>query len=186
MSAARMDYEFAGWKANTDAINDHAARIDEMAARLDSQARRLELHSRLIGGLQQRVGELEKAKDVAETHADLMEALDKPKPMSWGERMRKEFSHQRSEAALYGRPWQVDCSAEIALIAEAEAAMKPEWRPMATAPRDGRWVLLRRGSEPRHFMVARAVLDRCWESATRFTNTDQAEGWLPIPGEDAP
>lgn len=177
MSAARMDYEFAGWKANTDAINDHAARIDEMAARLDSQARRLELHSRLIGGLQQRVGELEKAKDVAETHADLMETLDKPDPKSWGERMRTACAYMK----------KADDDWPHALIAEAEAAMKHEWRPMAAAPRDGRWVLLRyNGDVPRHFLVARAKLDRSWESAHRFTNTDQFDGWLPIPGEDAP
>lgn len=170
MSAARMDYEFAGWKANTDAINDHADRIDNYKRYIDRVIK--------IGvALEKRVAKLEKAKDVAETHADLMETLDKPDPKSWGQRMRTACAYMK----------KADDDWPHALIAEAEAAMKHEWRPMAAAPRDGRWVLLRyNGDVPRHFLVARAKLDRSWESAHRFTNTDQFDGWLPIPGEDAP
>ena len=61
--------------------------------------------------------------------------------------------------------------------------MKPGWRPMATAPRDGRWVVLRFGSS-RNFIVAAAEGGRRWRAKDgSLWDSIDFSGWLPIPGE---
>lgn len=74
---------------------------------------------------------------------------------------------------------------EDQLVAEVGELVRDrtEWRPMATAPRDGRWVMLRYEDRVRSYVAAVAVLDRCWESPYETSNECLFDGWLPIPVE---
>lgn len=72
---------------------------------------------------------------------------------------------------------------------EAEPAPTPQWQPMETAPRDGRWVLLRTplGS----LEVARFLGpgEKPWitKNGPHYGDYDRfLAGWFPIPGEEGP
>lgn len=161
MSAARVDYARHGMQNYANAINDHADRLDEMTARLESQAKRL-------------------AK-LEEPLAPKPQEAPQPDPKPWGKRTLEAIREEKR--------WAVSIISDRTcnLIAEAEAAMKPAWRPMATAPRDGRWVFLRiRNRTAPHQVPARVAYA---DSGAWGTGRDPLvgdvgfDGWLPIPGE---
>lgn len=163
------------------AINDHAERIDDLV-----EERNVLTHR--VNDIAERVEKLEKPSRLAQTHADLMEALDdKPKPAkSWAQRMRDAVFEERWRAQ---QGQGLDAAAIDTLIAEAEAAMKHEWSPMATAPRDGRWVLLRRrlgGGGLAPAVTAKWSANR-WRDPNSvlvlYWPGEDVTGWLPIPGE---
>lgn len=69
-------------------------------------------------------------------------------------------------------------------------APEPEWRPMSTAPRDGRWVLLlvkedQRRHDGRAVEIMRAEAGS-WVDGMEMQwrlHSHHGLGWLPIPGE---
>lgn len=82
----------------------------------------------------------------------------------------------------------------LEIIERLEPPMKdcpptPQWQPMETAPRDGRWVLLRTplGS----LEVARFLGpgEKPWitKNGPHYGDYDRfLAGWFPIPGEEGP
>lgn len=158
------------------AINDHAERIDDLV-----EERNVLTHR--VNDIAERVEKLEKPSRLAQAHADLMEALDRPKPAkSWAQRMRDAVFEERWRAQ---QGQGLDAAAIDTLIAEAEAAMKHEWRPMSTAPRDGRWVFLRRRLGPLVPAVTAKWSSNRWRdpNSALYWPDDDVTGWLPIPGE---
>jgi hypothetical protein len=116
--------------------------------------------------------------------------------------MREACAAMRRRAFVQGLGWggpvwtltgaMLDVSHEqYALIAEAEAAMTPKWRPMSTAPRSGQgpygpWLLVHHNSDystVRRFWGEEQGL-KLWIDGYGNTVDEHAmNGWLPIPSE---
>lgn len=69
--------------------------------------------------------------------------------------------------------------------------MKTEWQPIETAPKDGRWLLLRSGSEKPNIGAWREAIPAlneqwpeypaCWETDGEGFEMTGVTHWMPIP-----
>ncbi len=179
MSTARVDLNATIAPQLATVANVHAERIDDLA---DDQR----IHGDRIEALEMRVAKLEPT------------VLASPDPASWGERMRERLRELLGTDDLGPSLYRLIGEAHLAMT-----AMKPGWRPMPTAPRDGRLVLLRWAkvridvtsdgktkegvARRRPDYVAGKFSGAHWLMANGFspgTVVDwNFDGWLPIPGE---